>query len=150
MTDPQKRTVTEVRRMDDSAKDPVWLVRVDVEGALPWIYAFPHVALVYRSAEYGIDPADADTLLDVVIHESHFELSHTDPTFLYNTDEKTALAAHLARVADAKTRVAISDPDNHLDVIRKHHDSNDPRLDGMRSRVRAMRSANISGRNRNG
>lgn len=148
---PQKRTVVEVTNSAKSTgADPYWLVRVDVEGAMPWIYAFPHETLIYRSAEYGVDPSDADTLLDIVIHEHHFELSADDPTFLYNTDEKTAREAHLARVAEAKTRVSHVDPDNLLDTIRGKHDPADPRFAKYRDKVRTVRARNLRARNVNG
>lgn len=154
MPEPQKRTITRVRdasgEQQCAAPHPIWFIDMDVEGALPWIYVIPHSTFFHRSAEYGIDPSDFDTLLDIAIHEHHFELSHTDPTFLYNTDEKTAREAHLARVDAAKKRVTHEDPANLLNVIRNAYDLNDPILAEARRRMKEVRARMMNGRPNHG
>jgi hypothetical protein len=154
MPEPQKRTITRVRdassEQQSSPTHPIWFIDMDVEGAHPWIYVIPHSTFFHRSAEYGLDPSDFDTLLDVVIHEHHFELHHTDPTFLYNTDEKTAREAHLARVAAAKQRVTHQDPHGLLDTIRKAYDPNDPLLTEACRRMQEVRARMKNGRTNRG
>lgn len=124
MDKPNSRIVTRVfdRALThlDGAAEPAWLVEMTDESSGQTVaHAFPHAALTYRAAEYGIDLADVDTLLDVVLHEPHVELHHADPTFVYNTDRDTARRAHLARVAASPVRV--SDPAGHLATIRQAH-----------------------------
>jgi hypothetical protein len=94
-------------------------------------YVFPKFTLEQRAAEYGFDPADIDTLLDVVMHEQFVHApggSGTEdaaarqgmlspalassglarkgqmvPTDLFNAASiADARAAHLARVTHAK------------------------------------------------
>lgn len=108
---------------------------------MPWTYIFPHSTLGWRSAEYGIDPTDIDTLIHVVIHEHHmFDLTHTDPTFLWNTDQETARKAHLRRVGEVMAKVTHHDPDNHLDVIRKAWDPTHPSLAQQRKVIQDIRT----------
>lgn len=69
-TVPDIRTVTDVatERLGSEAV-PVWRVRTaDAEGHIHE-HIFPHVTLAWRAAEYGIDPADTQALLDVILHE---------------------------------------------------------------------------------
>lgn len=122
------RKVTDVRSIaafpDGSAKD--WCVDFLREDGLSWCRVFPAAALWGRSAEYGIDPAAVDTLLDIVLHECvmddyGFAAGHGDPDFVYHTDPATALSAHLARLKRAKATAAFVDPEGKLDQIRRHH-----------------------------
>ncbi len=67
---PEIRTVTDVvtERLGSEGV-PVWRVRTaDAAGAIHE-HIFPHVTLTWRAAEYGIDPTDTATLLDIVLHE---------------------------------------------------------------------------------
>lgn len=134
----QRRTITAVRK-ESIGSEFAWIIEMDVEGALPWVYANPVHTLGLRSAEYGIDPNDVDTLIDIMIHEHHFQVPDSHPTFLWNTDEKTAREAHLARVADAKTRVTHLDPNNLLGIIRESHNPNDPMIGQFRATILAAR-----------
>lgn len=74
------------------------------------VHAFPLDTLEWRVAEYGIDPADVDTLLDVVLTEGHLTPQDwEDGHQLHNApDIATARADHLARCAKAKLRHRIS------------------------------------------
>lgn len=138
-----KFTVIGVRDVrPPGSPEPVWIVDMSTDGTGVPTHAsgFPHCALGWRVAEYGIDPTDVDTLLDVVLHEPHMRVSHTDPTFLYNCDQDTARAAHLARVTDVKKTVSHLDPHGLLDRIRRAHDPNDPVIDRYREQVRRNRS----------
>jgi hypothetical protein len=145
-------TVINVRNMTAEghadADQPIWLIETSVDGsAVPsHAHRFPHEALHWRAAEYGIDPSDFDTLLEVVLCEPQMSLQHTDPAFLYNTDEKAAREAHLKRVADVRARVAHLDPDGLLDRIRAEHDPADPRIEKSREHVHGIRSRIEKGR----
>jgi hypothetical protein len=118
------KTILQVRSNLPGASRFLWIVHHDRGDGVLWDYAFPHDTLTYRSAEYGIDPNDADTLLDVVLHEFHMEpaqIGPDHPQFLYNTDERTARRAHLARVQELKNTVSYEDPQSLLDLIKRHH-----------------------------
>lgn len=68
---------------------------------------FPTDTLEWRAAEYGIDPADTATLLDVVIAEFFMEPGDYDgQPHLFDgmSDLDTARTAHLARCAKVKLR----------------------------------------------
>jgi hypothetical protein len=58
-------------------------------------HIFPKTTLAYRAAEYGIDPADTETLIDIILHEP-FAASPDDPVTAPNDP---ALAAGLTAVA---------------------------------------------------
>lgn len=117
-----QHTIRAVERHD---KPPHWRVFFDIPGAdgpTVHCHAFPQVALLWRAAEYGIDPADSRTLLQVVLHEQHMSgHDHTSPDFLYNCDQDTARKALLERVGQVMSRVDIQDPHGHLDQIHLAH-----------------------------
>jgi hypothetical protein len=73
-------------------------------------HEFPADTLEWRAAEYGIDPADTATLLDIVLAEPH--LSEEDWAAGHRLhdapDIETARRDHIARCARAKLRHRIS------------------------------------------
>lgn len=75
-----------------------------------YFYLTPLDTLEWRAAEYGIDPADTATLLDIVLAEPH--LSDEDWAAGHQLhdapDIDTARAHHLARCTRAKLRHRIS------------------------------------------
>lgn len=75
---------------------------------------------VFRSAEYGIDPSDSQTLLDVLLHERFLTIEKDHPQFVYNTDEETARLHMLAAIQVAKKSDLVVDADGHLDPIHKN------------------------------
>lgn len=105
------KNVSAVRQNDQGA----WIVDYDNASG----HGFPLEALACRAAEYGVDPTDTDTLLEILLHEPHVGVDQSDPTFVYNTDRDTARKAHLARVAASPVRV--KDPHGHLDALRAAH-----------------------------
>lgn len=63
-----ERTITEIAE-GVIGETATWQVgMVDAEGRTH-IHVFPQEALAWRAAEYGIDPSDTDTLLDIILHE---------------------------------------------------------------------------------
>lgn len=51
--------------------EPAWgVAQVDASGERV-LNVFPHSQMEWRAAEYGIDPDDVETLLDVILHEPY-------------------------------------------------------------------------------
>lgn len=73
-------------------------------------HLFPLETLEWRAAEYGIDPADTATLLDIVLTEPHLtEEDWAAGHRLHDApDIDTARVDHLARCARSKLRHRIS------------------------------------------
>ncbi|MEV8439190.1 hypothetical protein AB0425_17585 [Actinosynnema sp. NPDC051121] len=73
-------------------------------------HVFPLDTLEWRAAEYGIDPADVDTLLDVVLAEPYLTPEDWAAGYLPHDapDAATARQDHIARCARAKLRHRIS------------------------------------------
>jgi len=85
-------------------------------------HVFPPETLHWRAAEYGYDPTDAASLLDVVLHERHIVgHTHQHPDFIYNCDRDTARVGLDGRLNKVKNRVRVVDPDGHLAKIVTAH-----------------------------
>lgn len=54
---------------EDSDKPWLWHVLYEDPDGQTRGHVFPKSTLAWRAAEYGIDPTDTDTLLDIVLHE---------------------------------------------------------------------------------
>lgn len=121
-------------------------------------HRFPADTLLWRAAEYGIPATDAQALLDVVLHEPFISgadwtgpahmpgADHEHPHFLYNCpDQDTACAHHLGRIASAKSRHAVADPDGLLAAILgvhrvdEHQAARERHVAGTRAVVQASR-----------
>jgi len=76
--------------------------RVDADDI--WhAYTFPTDMLETRAAEYGLDPADVDQLIEIILYEPHVQEDSDDPDLLHNADTiAKARVALLQRIADAK------------------------------------------------
>lgn len=119
-----QKKVVDVFDMSQDKNSTVWCVYHQREDGSMFNYAFPAQALANHCAEYGLDPNDADTLLDVVLYQFHMdpaELHQDHPAFVWNTDEDTARQHHLARIAKLKTEIEFLDPDGKLNQIKQHH-----------------------------
>jgi hypothetical protein len=89
-----------------------WIVHRRVtrteEGSEPvveeGIHSFPYDALEWRAAEYGIDPSDVDTLMDIILTEPYIAATDYEPgTTLYDAPSiEDARKAHLSRCAKVK------------------------------------------------
>lgn len=117
------------QRSHDGA-EPLWGVyRVRPDGGTH-LHVIPQSAFEWRSAEYGIDPEDLDTLLDVILHEPwipdpHDALSLADPAAVAVLQETHGLPtcwtpgvppadrlqAHLARIDAVKTHRVCMEPE---------------------------------------
>lgn len=118
----------EQRATHDGA-EPSWGVAQVRPDGRPWMHIFPHSALEWRSALYGIDPEDVDTLLDVILHgpwipSPHDALALADP----------AAAAVLADTHGFPTcwTPGVSDVDRlqaqlaRIDAVKKHRVKMEP------------------------
>lgn len=95
------------------------------DGGLENIYHIKPSELDYRAAEYGIDPEDSATVLDIILHERVRDFSdnvHDHPRFVYNTDEASARENMLGHIADVKAKdIQWQDPNGLLDQIHQRH-----------------------------
>ncbi|QQM45207.1 hypothetical protein [Streptomyces liliifuscus] len=100
---PTEYTITDVT---EDAERGLWHVLYKAPSGDVRAHVFPKNTLAWRAAEYGIDPADIDTLLDVVLHEP-FTPHPDDPV---NGGEDPAAAAGLTSAAPfARGRVQAGD-----------------------------------------
>ncbi|MFI6317268.1 hypothetical protein ACIBG8_07105 [Nonomuraea sp. NPDC050556] len=110
--------------------DPLWGVsRVDEQGNAK-LHLFPHITFEWRCAEYGFDPDDIATILDVILHEPWIPnaddpLALTDeraakiladihglPTcWTPGVSDETRRQAHLTRIAAVKSHSARLEPE---------------------------------------
>jgi hypothetical protein len=87
-------------------------------------HVFPKATLEWRAAEYGLDPADTDTLLDVVLHEQLFDTETAEAaksSLAGAASTADARQAHLARIAASKQqgdRIALDGKNSPLNMIR--------------------------------
>lgn len=126
----------------DGASVPVWLISyMRSDTGLPHTTGFPHEIFANLCAEYEHDPYDIDTLIDLAVHQVHMDIRHTDEDFVYKATVEQARAGHLAKLAASRREHVYVDEHNLLDVIRQHHDPQDPRIPVRRAQVRALRAA---------
>lgn len=112
--DEPERQLTQVTFTQVEDRGEYWMVHTalayDDGTATTGGFAFPKDALEWRAAEYGIDPAAIDTLLDVVLVECYMtdEECATGTTLVTAATVAEARRDHLARVAAAKLRLRIT------------------------------------------
>lgn len=86
-------------------------------------HVMPHDVLEWRAAEYGIDPSDVDTLMDIVLAEPYLteEEQSTGANLADAATVQEAREAHLARCAKAKLRHRMSTrgKDHKLNKIKQ-------------------------------
>jgi hypothetical protein len=73
-------------------------------------HCFPKDTMESRAAEYGIDPSETETLLDIVLAEGFFtqeDVAAGEELYAANTIEE-ARQAHLARCARVKLRIRLT------------------------------------------
>lgn len=89
------------------------------------LYAFPVDTMEWRAAEYGIDPTDTATLLDIVMAEPHLTAEERDTGHQLHAapDIPTARADHVARCARAKLRLRMSTRGNGSPLARVRDES---------------------------
>lgn len=86
---------------------PCWYVDMVKPDGSTHRHVFPQDTLAWRAAEYGIDPADTDQLLDIVLHEPW--APHPEDTI--TADKDPVLAAGLmSQALMARGAVQVGDP----------------------------------------
>lgn len=140
---PEKWNIQEARARQ-IGNTPCWQVTILQADGKPHAHLIPTAALEWRAAEYGIDPTDIDTLLEILLHEPHMAMTeeteeqpprYADPgPALWEADSTAAArAAHLSRVKNCPVYIGVRGA-AVLDSIRAGHKPN-------RAKVRAMREA---------
>lgn len=143
---PEKWTIQESRPRT-VGETSCWEVAAQKPDGTLHLYLMPTVALEWRAAEYGIDPTDVDTLLDVILHEPHMPMTDDGQGPRYadngpdlwqadNTD--AAREAHLARIKTCPVRIDVRGA-RGLDIIRNNHRPDPDRLRAMRETVDTSR-----------
>lgn len=117
-----------VRTVESAFEEPngtvdCWYVITRAPGDGGITHVFPKATLEWRAAEYGIDPQDTETLLDVILHE---QLMDEEEDALLKKEVSAARSTTAARQAcsdrlDAlkqRTRIVLDGKNNPLDAIR--------------------------------
>ncbi|MER5750613.1 hypothetical protein [Streptomyces sp. NPDC002088] len=149
----EKWTVQEVRaRQVDGT--PCWQVRVLRADGQPHVHVMPQDVLEWRAAEYGIDPTDTDTLLEIVLHEPHMALTEetedeparyaAGPALWEADSTATARTAHLDRVKACPVRITVRGQ-AALAPVRAGHKPDLQRVRAMREAVDTQRWAALYG-----
>jgi hypothetical protein len=109
-----------------------WRVRmeIDVDGNTRTIsHVFPEECFQYRSAEYGIDLDDLETLMDVILHENLITAedmeAHPQTVYDESSVEETR-KAHLSRCARVKLRHRSSTRPNKSTMRARAANPDDP------------------------
>lgn len=162
-------TVQSVEDTPWESSSPLWRVTLAKPNGDLHCHVFPHSIFDHRAAEYDIDPADINTLLDVVLHEPYLadpaRLNAQDdpaaqqgyvnaqgkPAWLYNADSiEQARQAHLARIQHCKANtVRVVSPTSTggqeaavkdpLDALRRSYKPNLESVKKLRVRVDVIR-----------
>lgn len=119
---PRIRTVESVKEHRIGDTD-CWQVVTRATGDTGITHVFPKATLEWRAAEYGIDPDDVDTLLDVVLHEQLLDEATAGAAVRSLASARStadARQAHVSRLAGVKSghRIDLGGKDSPLDVIR--------------------------------
>ncbi|MFG3051911.1 hypothetical protein ACGFZP_13300 [Kitasatospora sp. NPDC048239] len=103
--------ITETYQATSSTGGTFWVVVTTSQAGERHQHAFPTDTLLWRAAEYGIDPDDTETLLDIILHEPHItpaEALAEPVTLAAARTTGEAKTAHLARIAAVKARRRIT------------------------------------------
>lgn len=140
---PEKWTIQEVTTKQIGDMN-CWRVRMLRADGKPHMHTEPKQSLDWRAAEYGIDPADTDTLLEIILHEPFMAMTEeTDtqasryadgPTLWEAESTDAAREALFTRVKNCPVRIDIRGV-AALDVIRSSHQPDPERLRAMRELV---------------
>jgi hypothetical protein len=103
-------------------------------------HVFPTDTLAWRAHEYGIDPADVDTLLHMVLHERWTD--EADDVDIYAMQPDVAHAHHRRRLAKAATVATVDHRHPVFAELRRIHTAiaaNDAGMAARREAVHAHR-----------
>lgn len=131
--------------LDGKGHWSVEVTRTEDDGVVTiGCHVFPTDTLEWRAAEYGIDPSDVDTLMDIVLAEPYLTETHwATGSQLHDADTiDQARADHIARCAAVKlahrmsTRGKAAEP---LRAVREQHDMHPEALELKRQMVARSR-----------
>lgn len=97
---PEPIHITAVATLDVGGR-PCWVVRQRRGDGGDHAHVFPPETLAWRAIEYGIDPADTDTLLELILHEPHMASPPAGPG-------RFSAESRASRLREAKTAVVIT------------------------------------------
>lgn len=130
---------------------PLWRVRYAKPSGGFLAHVFPRHIFAARAAEYGIDPADVDTLITMVLHEPFIRPDdperHAD---VYAVTVAQARALHGRRIARAKAAVQVDHTHPVLAPLHEQHGVTQDLVDAyaqqvaryrLEGRLRAARTA---------
>jgi hypothetical protein len=127
---------------------PCWEVALLKPDGTLHRHRLPTVALEWRAAEYGIDPADTDALLEIILHEPHLPMvddeilgpryADNGPDLWEADNTDTAREAHLARIKASPVRIDVKGV-KALDPVRNGHQPDTDRIRKMREQVDTSR-----------
>lgn len=100
-------TVIAVNDYYPNPETPCWAVDMMKPDGTPHRHVFPKDTLAWRAAEYGIDPADTEQLMDIVLHEPW--APHPDDA-LTAAEDPVLAAGMLAPAVASRGTVAAGDP----------------------------------------
>lgn len=109
----------------------VWEIHTQRDDGSKHLILMPKSTLDFRAAEYGIDPTDVDTLLDIIIHERLIPTPEEEdadpklkakklPRLLQVTNTTDAQKYHLQRIRTARVQYKVKG-NKALDPIRDGH-----------------------------
>lgn len=140
---PQKWTVSETGITEISGR-PCWQITLLRPDGAKHLHLMPGATLEWRAAEYGVDPKDVDTLLEIVLHEPHMQTvdnpqhgpryADSGPDLWTADSTDAARTAHLARVQACSVRIDVTGV-QALDTIRTGHTPDPDRIRAMRETV---------------
>lgn len=131
-----KTTVVEAVSSELIGKTPAWRVLTRFEDGDGNTHVFPHSIFEIVAGQYGIDPDDIETILDIVIHipfqnldvdTEHGRMMAALPDVyqVHNTNEAKETISTLTNSASRRVDVRSC---KALDVIRKAHNPDKTRI----------------------
>lgn len=97
---PEPIHITAVATLDVGGR-PCWAVHQRRGDGSNHVHVFPPETLAWRAIEYGIDPADTDTLLELILHEPHMAHLPAGP-------DRFSAVSRTERLREAKRTVVIT------------------------------------------
>lgn len=112
----------------------VWEMHELREDGTKGLVVLPKTTLDWRAAEYGIDPTDVDTLLDIILHERYVPTQQDElrdpalkakalPWLLEAENTAEARKHHMARIRRARYQFKVKG-ESVYDPIRSGHTPN--------------------------
>lgn len=126
---------------------PCWTVTLLRPDGNCHAYLMPTTILEWRAAEYGVDPADVDALMELILHEPHIPMiddgsgpryADGGPDLLSAESTSAARDAHAARVKACPVRINVRNA-KALDAVRTGHKPDAARIRAMREHVDTTR-----------